>query len=95
MSVLDEIEIRVREDEPLLPGALEVDLHARVRTAAFVIDDDTISETRMTHALAEFERRCIRNDRGRAAAAVNRTTDLHGVEMYSRPSRFLREIPRT
>src|SRR5689334_13320782 len=52
-TMSEQREIRVREHQPLLPGTLEVDLHACMRAAAFVVDDDAFAERRVTHALTE------------------------------------------
>src|SRR5690606_32485071 len=77
LAMSDGCQIGVSEHEPFLSGAFKIDLHARMRAAAFVVDHDAIAEIGMVHALAELECRHFLTQRGMRTGIRSRTADLH------------------
>src|SRR5262245_44173189 len=71
---LHQLQVRVGDDEPLRAFVLEVDLHARVRAAAFAVEHDALAELAVAHALAEPDAADLRRALG---TPVDRARDDH------------------
>src|SRR4029079_12078777 len=69
-GVLRGLELRVFQRKPLDAGVAEVDLHARVRPAAFRVNDHAEPELRVLDALADAPCGCRRRRLRRASDAA-------------------------
>ncbi len=79
------LELRVFERQPLDAGIAEIDLHARVRAAAFGVDDHAESELRMLDALADAPCGCRGRRLRRASdAAPFGVVDVDGTAAVRR-----------